>query len=865
MSSESETVKRQDLLERVAQKVPELKEKFQFGLARKLLAEAAAAFPDNLWLQQQLALCTYKDQDLFPAKRFADALAVLERIGLRDPATRDAETLALGGAVYKRWWEYDGQMENLHLALNFYRAAWERNPDQDRGYGGINAVFILQLLASRIQLAANRSQTPSPEADRLNAEADGLRRAIIAHLSARLAEDPALGQNYWLLVTLAEAYFGLGEYDQAGEWLAKSKALETAEWERQTTVRQLVAIARLLGQEPPPETSDPAGWPAPWQALRRLLGEDAGPALSCYRGKVGLALSGGGFRASLYHLGVLARLAEMDVLRSVEVLSTVSGGSIVGAQYYLEVKHLLETKADGEITREDYIELVRRLQRDFLDAIQGNIRMQAVGDFRKNVAMIFSKSYSRSHRLGELYEERIYAKVADGHPAGSPRYMDELLIRPPGEPDFHPAFSNWRRRAKVPVLLLNATALNSGHNWRFTATLLGEPPGLLGAEVDKNARYRRLWYRQAPSEALRRYRLGYAVAASACVPGLFEPLALENLYPDRVVRLVDGGVHDNQGVQGLLDEGCSVVLCSDASGQMDDLDRPKDSAPAVVLRSNSILMDRVREAQYQDLQARLDSRALQGLFFIHLKKDLPVRPQDWIACQDPTPEPTPAVGLPYGVAPALQARIAAIRTDLDTFSEVEAFALMCSGYLMAAQEVRELQARHEACAEPGTWGDFAVHAGREAWPFLELEALMGPAPEQEGARGDLELQLSVAASKAFKIWKLHPRLKMQSWLLLAAAGVLALAVIALNWEKPLVPPAVTVGSAFVVLLLTAGAVLVPAMKWFSAGKALRGIGRNVLIALLGSFAAWIHLKHFDRMFLARGRLDRLLERKERTP
>ena len=115
---------------------------------------------------------------------------MLERIGLRDPATRDAETLALGGAVYKRWWEYDGQMENLHLALNFYRAAWERNPDQDRGYGGINAVFILQLLASRIQLAANRSQTPSPEADRLNAEADGLRRAIIAHLSARLAEDP---------------------------------------------------------------------------------------------------------------------------------------------------------------------------------------------------------------------------------------------------------------------------------------------------------------------------------------------------------------------------------------------------------------------------------------------------------------------------------------------------------------------------------------------------------------------------------------------------------------------------------------------------------------------------------------------------
>ncbi len=864
MSSVSETDKRQEILDQVAQKVPALKAKFQFGLARKLLAEAAAAFPDNLWLQQQLALCTYKDEDLFPAKRFADALTMLERIGLRDPATRDAETLALGGAVYKRWWEYDGQMENLHLALNFYRAAWERNPDQDGGYGGINAAFILQLLGSRVQLAANRSQTASPEADRLNAEADGLRRAIIAHLNTRLAADPGLNQVNWLLVTLAEAYFGLGDYDQAGQWLAKSKALEPAEWERQTTVRQLVAIARLQGQESPPETSDPAGWPAPWQALRRLLGDDAGPALSCYRGKVGLALSGGGFRASLFHLGVLARLAEMDALRSVEVLSTVSGGSIVGAQYYLEVKHLLETKADREITREDYIALVRRLQRDFLDGIQGNIRIQAVGDFKKNVAMIFSKSYSRSHRLGELYEKRLFAKVADGHPEGSPRYMDELLIRPPGEPDFHPGFSNWRRRAKVPVLLLNATALNTGHNWRFTATLLGEPPGLLGAEVDKNARYRRLWYRQAPSDAVKRYRLGYSVAASACVPGLFEPVALEDLYPDKVVRLVDGGVHDNQGVQGLLDEGCAVVLCSDACGQMGDLDKPKDSAPSVLLRSNSILMSRVREAQYQDLEARLDSRALQGLFFIHLKKDLPVRPQDWIACQDPTPE-APAADLPYGVDPALQARIAAIRTDLDTFSEVEAYALMCSGYLMAAQECRALQARHETRAEPGTWGDFEVHAGREAWPFLALEALMGPTPERDAGRRDLELQLSVAASKAFKIWKLDPGLKMKSWLLLAVAGGLLLALIGLNWNRPLVPPAVTIGSTFVVLLLAAGAVLVPAMKWFSAGKALRGIGRNVLIALLGSFAAWIHLKHFDRKFLERGKLSRLLDRKERTP
>ncbi|MCI0733366.1 MAG: patatin-like phospholipase family protein, partial [Methylococcaceae bacterium] len=64
--------------------------------------------------------------------------------------------------------------------------------------------------------------------------------------------------------------------------------------------------------------------------------------------KLGLALSGGGFRAALFHIGTLARLAELDLLRHVQVLSTVSGGSIIGAMYYLKLKQLLEeTRPDG--------------------------------------------------------------------------------------------------------------------------------------------------------------------------------------------------------------------------------------------------------------------------------------------------------------------------------------------------------------------------------------------------------------------------------------------------------------------------------------------------------------------------------------
>ena len=44
--------------------------------------------------------------------------------------------------------------------------------------------------------------------------------------------------------------------------------------------------------------------------------------------KITLALSGGGFRATVFHLGVLARLAREDRLQEVILLSTVSGGSL---------------------------------------------------------------------------------------------------------------------------------------------------------------------------------------------------------------------------------------------------------------------------------------------------------------------------------------------------------------------------------------------------------------------------------------------------------------------------------------------------------------------------------------------------------
>ena len=50
--------------------------------------------------------------------------------------------------------------------------------------------------------------------------------------------------------------------------------------------------------------------------------------------KIGLALSGGGFRATVFHLVVLSRPAEENRLKDVRFLSTVSGGSMCGGLVY---------------------------------------------------------------------------------------------------------------------------------------------------------------------------------------------------------------------------------------------------------------------------------------------------------------------------------------------------------------------------------------------------------------------------------------------------------------------------------------------------------------------------------------------------
>src|SRR5512141_2244411 len=50
--------------------------------------------------------------------------------------------------------------------------------------------------------------------------------------------------------------------------------------------------------------------------------------------KISLAMSGGGFRATVFHLGMFGRLARENHLEDVSLLSTVSGGSLCAGLIY---------------------------------------------------------------------------------------------------------------------------------------------------------------------------------------------------------------------------------------------------------------------------------------------------------------------------------------------------------------------------------------------------------------------------------------------------------------------------------------------------------------------------------------------------
>ena len=650
----------------------QLEKEDELALARAVLErfrKKAGALLDHIPPENREELCrqhaklTSKDPELNSALRHDQALEILnEGFDLNSAKLDgDGETLGIAGGIYKRRWNELGQLKDLQQAAKLYERG-AKGEFGDDAYPHINAAFLEDLLAGAGDNPVERK-----------ARAKAMRQ--------RISTDLKPSGTWWNAATLAQAYFGLEDYQAANDALAKAKE-KPAPWQLKTTAEQFATLAYLQEQRP----MDHPGICAFFQTL---LPGAANAIQSVGVGKVGLALSGGGFRASFYHLGVLARLAELDVLRHVEVLSCVSGGSIIGACYWLSLRNrLLDPRPMG---RDDYVQLVSKLIAHFREAVATDLRGQTQPSKLDLIwrALKAPKGALDPELTAKTLEEKFYRPLL---PGVEPLYMDKLKFTPAdhdaglsGSNEFHPGKHNWLRAHKVPVLVLNATTVNTGHAWQFTPTWMGESPWAVHESADSIPRLEWSWYQESVNW---RIKLGRAVAASACVPMIFAPIRIDGMYAGGVqVQLVDGGVHDNQGTVSLLALNCNVLLVSDASGQLLFEQAPTEGFKAIagyVQRSMDTLMERVRLANFADLSARLQSSLLRGLMFLHMKAGLDA---DTIRLEfsQEAYDLERAVLSASGVRKDFQQKLAELRTDLDNFTDDESLSLMACGYQMSSK------------------------------------------------------------------------------------------------------------------------------------------------------------------------------------
>lgn len=578
--------------------------------------------------------------------------------------------------------------------------------------------------------------------------------------------------------------------------------------------------------------------------------------------RLGLALSGGGLRASFFHIGVLAQMARLGMLRHVEVISTVSGGSIVGACYYLLVKSLLQRKRDHEITDNDYCEVVKKLEREFFDAAQMNLRVRSLLN-PWNIIRTCMPNYSRTDHLGELFDRYLFRPVLHGNQKNE-KLMRDLRIKPDGAAKPFQLNNaqqlrehNEPRQAKVPVLLLNATTLNTGHNWQFSAERMGEPPLdcdqeiMEYGEIDKLPRLKRPErYEQLPKR-LSNITLGLSVAASCCVPGLFPPMAVSDMYGiDIRVQLVDGGVHDNQGIDTLLEWKCTDFVISDASQQMREVYDPATQLLPVVNRSFDILGSQLR---VQSLLRVLESDE-RRVALMHLRKGLSAEAISYVERKGQvakaTRERVPATS--FGVPEATQKALSRLRTDLDAFSEVEAFSLMLDAYLMSETELRSL-------------GEFVVPGPEPKWAFLKVK----PWLTQSNPHGSRYLALlKLGQHRQFRLYMLHRR-GLTACLTVALAVASVPAYLSISGDEiaaflTLPIPLWVMPVVFGLLSLTVLPQLI-AIDWFPAWlrkpfKPLHIAGRFMVTALAApvvSACAALQLYVIGPLYQRAGKLDRL--------
>lgn len=293
---------------------------------------------------------------------------------------------------------------------------------------------------------------------------------------------------------------------------------------------------------------------------------------------IGLALSGGGSRAIAFHLGCMRALQDLGVLQRAKVLSTVSGGSVIGALY----AYTPEVSFDAFDTQVQHL-LAKGLQKGILWETIKYLPLAVI----KKVRHPRSPLLTRSDAFVRFLENHLF----EGLKLSSPR----------------------RNNMAVTI---GACDLHSGNAFRFGETRSGV--WRLGELCD--------W-----SESL-----AFAVACSAAYP-VFLPALLrhwsfqmQGQVESKTVAITDGGIYDNLGVQ-VLEPGRSpghslhtfqcknIIACNAGQGQRPlTAKSPPNHTLGRLVRSFEIVHQRTQAAAMGRLHLLKKTNILEGFAMPYL-------------------------------------------------------------------------------------------------------------------------------------------------------------------------------------------------------------------------------------------------------
>ncbi len=351
--------------------------------------------------------------------------------------------------------------------------------------------------------------------------------------------------------------------------------------------------------------------PATFEVATRPLPVDGRPPH-----RIGLALSGGGFRAVAFHLGVLRGLHDRGVLEHVDVVSSVSGGSIIAAMWaysddsFEEFDARVVSLLKGGLTGKLLGVALRRGPQAAASSVvaaagsawnlAAGIARRVTGTARRPAEPPFRRAVTRTRALEDVFAARLFGQAT----------VDEPL--------------------RPLATVINAAELRSGNAFRY------------GSAEGGSSRFGRL---TGPAPTVAR-----AVTASAAYPVAFPAMddvlaftGFDGTERTERVLLTDGGVYDNLGVTALQPgrkprystnvHPVDFIVSADAGYGVLDTDKWPLWWPTRMKRSFESVYRKVQDAGRGLLHEHRDNRKIRGfaLPFLGMNdRALPLRPPDLV-------------------------------------------------------------------------------------------------------------------------------------------------------------------------------------------------------------------------------------------